>query len=251
MDGKMKRSMSAKTMTCAAFVSLAVLSGCSSEQMPVGGQQAVGSEWQRPPTIEDARWSGLKVALSGYAEPNGRVVLSSVDGPIHAVNAGADGQFVIEMEAPAGGVVLKPRSQTGQTFIDGQGILYLVPGMPSLAVTVLDGEASHRLGAPGPLDSVDTDGAVLILSGHVDGRSSPSVRLGSQTFSPMPDREGRWTVATPGGASAVTIAVNDRAYSFPGVGTEESPPAIVDGGWLLTRNLGGKAVQTTWLPVDM
>jgi len=247
----MKRCMSAKSMTAAALVSLMALSGCKSEDDQVGGQRAAGSDWQRPPTVESARWNGLRVALSGVAEPSGRVVLSSAEGTVFAANADRDGKFTIELDAPSTGIALKPKAQLGQTFIDGQGVLYLVPGDAPLAVTVLDGEASQRLGKSGPLDSVDTDGVVLILSGRTTSNAAPKVRIGQETYSPRPDREGRWILAATGGASATDIAVGDRSYDFPGVGRLESPPQIVGGGWLLTRNLGGKAVQTTWLPADM
>lgn len=251
----MKRSVLARTATCtatcAALLAVAGLAGCKGESPRARNVASAASDWQRPPVIKQVRWAGQSVVLSGEAEPNGRVVFSSGDGSIHAANADGEGRFSVDLDIPASGLMLKPRSQMGQTFIDGQGVFYLVPSAGALAVNLLDGEASRRLGGKGLLDSVDSDGSALILSGHVRGKALPQVTVGENSFRPRPDADGRWVVATTGGLRSTELTIDGQAYVFPGTGRPESPAGMVGGGWLITRDLGGKAVQTTWLPVDM
>ena len=250
----MKRSVQAKNMTRVASVlavSIFFVAGCREVEPPPSETASIASQWQRTPAIADARWDGNRALMAGEAEPNSRVVFEDASGAVHAANANADGHFEIELTVPDAGLMLKPRSQIGQTFIDGQGQVFLLPARGGLAVTLIDGEASQRVGASGPLDSADADGAVLILSGRVDGPDPVVLAIGPDSYTVPPDTGGRWSVATTAGRGPVDIRVGSRAYRFPGVGSAESGPLWVEGGWLMTRSLGGNAVQTTWMPVDM
>lgn len=245
----MKRSVLAKTLTCAAIFSLAVLTGCGREEPRPSETASNASEWQRPPSIAEARWSDGKVVLVGEAEPNSRVVFAEAGGSVHAGNADPEGRFDISLYVPASGLWLKPRSQIGQTFVDGLGEVYLLPNPGPLAITLVNGEASQRVGGSGPLDTVDTDGAVLIFSGRSKGSANVRVDIDGDTYSTRPDATGRWVLVT-NGAGPISINIEGRHYEFPGAG-RESGASLVNGGWLITRNLGGNAVQTTWIPVDM
>lgn len=246
----MKRSVSARTMTCAAISLLAFLAACGREEPLVSETASNASEWQQPPSITQVRWNGSKAVLEGVAEPASRVIFAGAGGAVHAANADGEGHFDISLDVPEGGLLLKPRSQIGQTFINGFGEVYVLAAPVRVAVTLIDGDASYRIGAAGPLDAVDSDGAVLMLSGRTRKTGDVRVTLNGETYTSRPDHSGRWVLAVSG-AGPARISVEGRDYDFSGAEAGESPPQMIGQGWRITRNLGGKAVQTTWLPVDM
>ncbi|WP_292053747.1 MULTISPECIES: hypothetical protein [unclassified Brevundimonas] len=245
----MKRSVLAKTLTCAAIFTLVGLTGCGGDEPRPSETASNASEWQRPPSITEARWSDGRVVLLGEAEPYSRVVFAEAGGSVHAGNADQDGRFDISLNVPPSGLWLKPRSQIGQTFVDGLGEVYLLASPGPLAITLINGEASRRVGTSGPLDAVDSDGAVLIFSGRSKSSANVRVDIGAETYSTRSDANGRWSLVT-NGAGPVSIGIEGKHYEFPGIGGE-SGARPVNGGWLITRDLGGNAVQTTWIPVDM
>lgn len=246
----MKPCRVAKTLTCAAVLSIFALSACKPANQTKIDQSISGAEWVRPPSLENATWSGNSIRLDGEAEPNGRVVLADPGGRVYAVNAKPNGSFEIELNVPDQGLYLKPRSQVGQEFIDGQGLVFLKPGEHPVAVTLTDGEASYRLAHNNALEAVDSDGAMLIVSGHASTTAIPKLLVNGQ---PMPvelDGRGHWAVVLPAGTGAALIQLDDKAYHYPGLGAVESGVEFVSDGWRITRKIGDKAVQSTWLPVD-
>ncbi|MEG1453856.1 hypothetical protein [Brevundimonas sp.] len=173
-----------------------------------------------------------------------------MNGRVYAANARPDGSFEIELNVPDQGLYLKPRAQVGQEFIDGHGLIFLKPGEHPVAVTLTDGEASYRLAHNSALEAVDSDGAMLIVSGHSPTTAVPSLLVDGQTMPVELDSRGHWAVILPAGKGPTVINLDERVYNYPGFGTVESGIEFVADGWRITRKIGDKAVQSTWLPVD-
>ncbi len=246
----MKPGQVTKTLTCAVVLSLFALSACKPADQTKIDQSIAGTEWLRPPSLENAVWDGNAIRLEGVAEPNGRVVLAGLNGRVYAANAKPDGRFEIELNVPDQGLYLKPRSQVGQEFIDGHGLVFLKPGDHPVAVTLTDGEASYRLAHNGALEAVDSDGAMLIVSGHAPSAKVPILLVNGEIMPVELDSRGHWAVVLPSGNGPSVIQLDNQSYHYPGAGTVESGIEFISDGWRITRKIGDKAVQSTWLPVD-
>jgi len=246
----MKPCQVAKTLTCAAVLSVFALSACKPADQTAIDQGIASTEWVRPPSLDNAIWNGNEIRLAGAAEPNGRVVLAGMNGRVYAANAKPDGSFEIELNVPDQGLYLKPRSQIGQEFIDGHGLVFLKAGEHPVAVTLTDGEASYRLAHNSALEAVDSDGAMMIVSGHAPTTSVPRLLVDSRVMPVELDSSGHWAVILPAGKGPSVIKLGERTYHYPGLGAVESGIDFVSDGWRITRKIGDKAVQSTWLPVD-
>ena len=250
----MKRYLNHKSVATvlAAFVlPLAVsLSGCDTngaEGKPQG-ESEVG--WPQPPSVGKVVWNGNLAGLSGDAAPSARVVFSGERGEAYAVTADKDGNFMLWIEVPQGGLILTPRVQIGQVGVEGQGVLFLASDPVPVAAVLFSGEGAYRLDGTGPLDSVDSDGSAMIVTGRKTSDRTPSLSVGGVSIPVNANDDGRWAVvATPGGGP-VDIVLDGKPYRYPSSQADLANRVHIESGWVIRRDVGGGAVQTTWLPED-
>ena len=239
-----------KIAVSALLVSVSLVGGCKGEIAAPSTEASSAALWQKSPTLVSAQWNGDIATLTGRAEPGGRVVLSDGESRNHAATADEEGRFEIEVQVPPSGIYLRGRSQIGQDFVDGRGLIYLQSGPRPLAAVVMNGEASYSLMPQGGVEAVDSDGAVVVISGRSDRKQPPVITVDGARVSAVPDQTGRWAIMMNGGRAPMRITVNGQVYDYPGIRSAESNAALSADGWQITRNLGGKAVQSTWFPVD-
>lgn len=243
----MQRGGTTKSLYGAVALSVLMLAGCSDKKEPVQQASSEAALWRRPPSLSQAIWSGSSVVLRGEAEPGSRVVLADANGRDYAVDANGDGLFEVDLVVPPQGLTLKPRGQYGQTFVDGQTLLFLLPGSAPVAVALIDGEASKRLSHTGPLEVVDSDGVMAIISGY-SRNGIPKLTIAGRSISVRPDAQGRWAIIHPDNGS-MDIEIDGKVYRYPGKGASGAGIEQISGGWRISRQLGDKAVQTTWIPI--
>ena len=246
---KLGKSVARAAILFSSVICLPLMSGCERAALPLDTEAGTNEKWQRPPVLETATWQGSNIVVSGVAEPFSRVVLAEASGHVFASSSDSQGRFQIDLTVPAEGIYLKPRLQLGQEFVDGQGLVFLRPGQDPLAVSLRDGEASYRLSHLGALDAVDSDGSMVIISGHAQTTAVPKLRVDGQAMTIELDALGHWAVAVQHTGGPLQIQLNEEAFTYPGVGRPESGVEFVSGGWRISRKIGDKAVQSTWLPV--
>lgn len=246
----MKRYLHLKSVATAVVILALPLSGCGSEAGEGKLQDEASVGWPQPPSVSEVVWNGSLAGLSGVAAPAARVVFSGERGEAYAVTADQEGRFMLWIEVPQGGLILNPRVQVGQVGVEGQGVLFLASDPVPVAAILFSGEGAYRLDGKGPLDSVDSDGSAMIVTGRKVSDRAISLNVGGQSIPVTPNDDGRWAVvATPGGGP-VDIALDGMSYRFGGSMQGTETRFHSESGWVIRRNVGGRAVQTTWLPED-
>lgn len=250
----MKRYLHHKSVATALAVlvlPLAVsLGGCDkngSEGKPQGESTA---GWPQPPSVGKVVWNGNLAGLSGDAAPSARVVFSGERGEAYAVTADQDGHFMLWIEVPNGGLILTPRIQIGQVGVEGQGVVFLASDPVPVAALLFAGEGAYRLDGSGPLDAVDSDDAAMIVTGRVTSDRAPSLSIGGVTVPVNANDDGRWAVVATPGSGPVEIVLDGKSYRYPSSQAGLVNRVHSESGWVIRRDVGGGAVQTTWLPED-
>lgn len=246
----MKRYLHVKSVAVAMAVLVLPLVACgqgSTERKPQGSE---ASDWPQPPSVSEVVWRGNLAGVSGVAAPSARVVFGGEGGEAYAVTADAQGQFMLWIEVPEGGLLLYPRVQVGQVGVEGQGVMFLARQPEPVAAILFAGEGAYRLGHNGALDAVDTDGEALIVSGHLTSERPVSLLVNGQSIPVIANDDGRWAVVANSGSGSVSIAVDGKPYRFTDLPDGPAVRVYTESGWFIRRDLGGEAVQTTWLPAD-
>jgi len=246
----MKRYRQVKYAVASFAVVAAMLSGCGRSDPQKSLEHSAVNGWQQPPSVISVSWRGQMASVSGMASPAARVIFAGERGEAYAVSADADGNFVLVINVPEAGLLLRPRAQVGTGAVEGQGALFLASGMQPVAAILFAGEGAYRLDGGGLLDAVDADGEALILSGRSEKGRDTTLVVDGQNVTVNANEDGRWAVVAPDNRAPVEIVLNGVGYRFPGIQKAAGVRAINDSGWLVTRDFGGNAVQSTWLPSD-
>lgn len=245
-----QRRRSAWMVLGAACLALTA-AGCGAPPSQDGAQKGAADEdgWVAAPRITSVTAQRAGVLIRGEAPPGARVVLAGSGGAAMAAGADNQGRFEIPAAATVIGQVLTPEIQLGQSSIPGQARLLTAGDGTLLAALLVDGVASRRL-TPGPvLDAVDGDGRGLIASGRAEPGRRVQVQASGAKVVGTADETGRWTTVLPGLADrAVSIAVDGKAFAYPGPGPAISRAERAGAGWRVTRSLSGPARQTSWFP---
>lgn len=223
-----------------------LLAACRSE--PAGpGTASIDTAWVMPPTIESATREGESLALAGSASPMARVVVSAPGGPVFAASADARGRFRLVTPRPTQTVLLSIEVRAGEARYPAPGRLLVAGEVEGPIAFVSAGTSTRRFDpAPAPaLDTVDSDGRSLILSGRAAPGTSLRISAGSEREVRVGD-DGRWTAALSGQPAVIQVA--DRTFE-PSLALG-GPEGLVrsDGGWSLTWAAPDGARQTTWFP---
>lgn len=236
-------------------VSLAVLAaalaGCSPAPEEIKGQaQDAPTGWSQPPRIQSVEATSAGLLIRGQAGAEARVVLRDALGNAQAVSADAGGRFELTTPTPAAAALFSLAVQTGEeTTAAPERLLVLDGGRGPIAV-LLAGEASIRLDRSGPLGAVDTDGAVMILSGPLSDGRAPSLSLDGEAL-PDPGRAGPiWRIDAPRGSGPRRITVGNQSYGYPGDANATEPFRVerAGDGWRVGWSAPHGGRQTTWLP---
>lgn len=244
----MKRCRQVKYALTSFAVVAVMLSGCNREGSPESLERSAVNGWQQPPSVLSVSWREQMASVSGLASPSARVVFAGERGEAYAVSANSDGNFLLVIDVPKEGLLLRSRIQVGGGAVEGQGVLFLAASPQPVAAILFAGEGAYRLDGGGLLDAVDADGEALILSGRAVAAQETSLIVGGQNVSVDANADGRWAVVSPDTGAPVDIVLNGVSYHFPGVQKEAGLRTGEDSDWLVTRNFGGNAVQSTWLP---
>lgn len=250
-EQRMKRSIVVKAALLTALVLVAPSLGACSEKKDaaVAAQPGAPAEtpWARPPMVDAARREGGEAVVKGAAAPGARVVLRGADGAAVAVSADADGRFELRAPLTPGDVRLRPEVQIGEDAAPSPETLVLLQGGAGPIVLIAAGEPTSRLDGRGRLDAVDSDGAVLIVSGRSTG-SPPEVTIDGRPVPVLGRADGGWRATAPD-AGAASLVVDGERFDYPGVGSQSDFQSQRAGdGWRLTWPTGPSGRQTTWLP---
>ena len=246
----MKRYRQVKYAVTALAVAGTMLSGCGPNGSEQSFERAAVSSWQQPPSVGAVSWLGQMATISGLVSPSARVVFAGERGEAYAVSADAGGNFTLVIDVPNEGLLLRPRIQIGAGTIEGQGALFLASGDRPVAAILFAGEGAYRLDGGGLLDAVDADGEALILSGRAEKGRDTTLVVNGQNVTVDANSDGRWAVVAPDNGAPIDIVLDGVGYRFPGIQRTAGVSRIRDSGWLVTRDFGGDAVQSTWLPMD-
>lgn len=243
----MKRCCDLKSVFGAAAMALAV-AGCGSSPPADVAPSSQGSDWHQLPSILSVEWEEGAAIVHGVASPGGRAVFAGDNGESFAVMADEQGHFQLRLAGDADGVLLQPRLQIGSSSVTGPGLLFVSSQEAGVAAVLFAGEAAYRLTGAGPLDSVDADNETLIVSGRASG-GDDALYVDGREVPVVPNEEGRWAVVVPNPGGTVVLSFAGHQYQFPGTaGDAVSAPS--GGGWMVRRQLGGEAVQSTWFPAN-
>jgi len=246
----MKRYQGHKSAFVIAALSGAFLMGCDEAAMPVPVEKQ-DEQWREPPSVTDVNWKGETATVSGVADPGGRVVFIVESGQSYAATADTQGSFSLSVMVPPEGLLLQPRLQTGRSTVGGPGQLFIAPREVGLAAVLFPGDPSYRLTGNGPLDAVDRDGEAQVISGRATGGRATQLDVNGRAIDAHADANGRWAVVVPSSGAPSRIVVAGRSYDVPGYSADTSDfSGRVGHGWLVRRNFGDGAVQSTWFPLD-
>lgn len=246
----MKRYLHLKSVATAVMMLALPLAGCGSDAGERNPQGEASVGWPQPPSVSNVAWNGNLAGLSGVAAPSARVVFSGERGEAYAVTADQEGHFKLWIEVPQSGLLLNPRVQVGQVGVEGQGVLFLASDPKPVAAILFSGEGAYRLDGNGPLDSVDSDGSAMIITGRKTSDRAISLNVGGQNIPVVANEDGRWAVVATSGSGPVNIVLDGVTYRFEVSAKQAEPRFHSESGWVIRRNVGGEAVQTTWLPED-
>lgn len=246
----MKRFVRVKAVAMALTVCVLPLAACGSGVAERGQQDSASESWPQPPSVTEVKWNGNLAGVSGVAAPSARVVFGGESGEAYAVTADAEGSFLLWIEVPTEGLLLHPRVQVGQTGVEGQGVMFLASHPKPVAAILFAGEGAYRLDGNRPLDAVDADGEALIVTGRLAPGHRTNLVVGGQSIPVRANEDGRWAVVATSGAGPVDIVLNGTSYHFAGLGASGEGRTHNESGWMIRREWGGGAVQTTWLPED-
>jgi hypothetical protein len=236
-------------------VSLAVLAaslaGCSpAPQENKGGTQEAPSDWSQPPRIQSVEVTPAGLRIRGQAGAEARVVLRDAVGSAQAVSADARGRFELTAPTPADAALFSLAVQTGEETAEAPERLLVLDGGRGPIAVLLAGEASIRLDRSGLLGAVDTDGAVMILSGPLSDGSAPSLSLDGQALSARGRAGPIWWIDAPATPEPRTITVGGQTYDYPGATNKAGPLRAerAGEGWRVGWSAPHGGRQTTWLP---
>lgn len=232
----------------ASGVLLAVLlatAACGAPDRESPRAERQGSGWITPPRIESVERAGAALLFRGRAEPGARVVLTDATGAAFATSADDQGRFELSMGAPTTDLVLTPEVRRGQTGTPAPERLLVLAGGRGPVAVLSPGAATRRLDRPGPLEAVDSDSRMVVLSGRAPPASELTVSVGGRDLSARSDDAGRWTLPADLGLGPITVG--GREYVYPGpVGSSTSVRA--GAGWAIRWTAPDGAAQSTWLP---
>lgn len=233
-------------------VALALATAACDRSDPAEAASASGDEggWTRAPQITAVNWSANGPVVSGVAGPGARVVLREDGAGAFAASTDASGRFEVHVAPLTHGVLLTPEVQKGQEAAPGRQVLVLAPGETPLAALLAAGQASRRLGAGGPLDSIDGDGRGLVASGRATTGDAVTLSTGrGESITVAAGEGGLWEAAPPGLADGpASLTVGARVYAYPGPGDDRGRLERLEGGWRITRQIENGARQTSWFP---
>lgn len=227
------------------------VTGCSSPEWREAGGSAAASEWSATPAIATVARSGEGVRISGVTEPQGRVVLRTLDGTAYATGSDSDGRFAVMMPAPSVDTLLVIEGQRGEATARAPHELLVVAAPVGPAALLADGAPTRRIDTAGPLDAIDSDGRVLTASGRAAPRTDVRLRIdGRPPITARAGPDGRWSTPLPvSGSGPLELAIDERRYAYPGPGASSDPLVQPAGeGWRAVRRLGGTSWQSSWLP---
>ena len=246
----MKRYKGHKSAFTLMALSVGLLAACDQgvNPVPVENQE---EQWREPPSVTAVNWKGETATVSGVADPGGRVVFMVQGGQSYAASADGEGHFSLSVMVPPEGLLLQPRLQMGQSTVAGPGQLFIAPQDVGLAAVLFPGDPSLRLSASGPLDVVDRDGEAQVIAGRSAASKPTQLEVNGRTIDAQPDKEGRWAVVLPSSGAPSRIVVGGRSYEVPGYSADTTDfSGRLGDGWLVRRNFGDGAVQSTWFPLD-
>lgn len=217
--------------------------GAPDRESPRAERQASG--WITPPRIESVERAAGALLFRGRAEPGARVVLSDVTSAAFATSADDQGRFELSMGAPASDLFLTPEVRRGQTGTPAPERLLVLAGGRGPVAVLSPGAATRRLDRPGPLEAVDSDGRMALLSGRAPPASEVTVSIAGREMSARSDEVGRWTL--PADLEPGPISVGGRDYVYPGPAAA-SAAARAGAGWAIRWSAPDGAAQSTWLP---
>lgn len=226
----------------------AMASACSNPvQQDVATENgSAASAWVQPPHIDGVVRDAGGLVVRGGTAPSARVVLRGMDGSAIAGSADSAGRFELRLPPVAGDMQFTPEIQLGQDVAVSPETLVVIQGGAGPVVLIAAGEPTLRLDSQNPLDAVDSDGGSIIASGH-RGPAAPNVTIGGEAVRPGQGK-GTWRAMASGGG-ATTIAVDGRAYAYPGSGSGTGfSVERIDAGWRLSWPVAPRGQQSTWLP---
>lgn len=244
----MKRSLHFKAVAMIGAVMVLPLTACGSGSAERKPQDAETTSWPQPPSVTEVVWNGNLAGVSGVAAPSARVVFSGEAGEAYAVTADDEGQFLLWIEVPQGGLMLHPRIQIGQTGVEGQGVMFLASHPKPVVAILFAGEGAYRLDGNRPLDAVDSDGEAMIVTGRFAPGHRTHILVGGQSIPVTANEDGRWAVVTTTGPGPVDMVLDGVPYRFAGTGSASDVVSHTESGWTIRREWREGAVQTTWLP---
>jgi len=220
------------------------LAGCGSEP-PVSGNATAERAWITPPTIATAGVEGSSLVLTGTASPLGRVVLVTPGARVFAAAADEVGRFRLIAPRPDTDTLFTVEVQAGEARYPSPGRLLVAGASDGPIAFVSPGAPTRRFDPAPALDSVDSDGRAIFLSGRAAASSTVMITAGVQR-PVVAGEDGRWSVS-PVGQPAV-VEVDGQPFAtrtdLPGEeGLSRDP-----GGWRLVWATPGGARQTTWFP---
>lgn len=207
--------------------------------------------WTRPPMIQSVRREPGSLIFIGEAEPGVRVVLRSDSGPAYAAAADDQGRFEIRMSPPAGDLLLRPETQTGQDAAPAPERLLIVAGGRGPVAILRSGGATRRLDPAPALGAVDSDGMMRLVSGRSEPGGAPiDLQAGDETGRVTPDGAGRWSLVLAPSAGPDQIRVGGRTFTWPGEAAGGAAFRVerAGAGWRVVWSEPAGGRQTTWLP---
>jgi len=248
----MKRAMFDKAiMTLLLCLTSAACSPSTPSQTEKAQSAAAIEGWTRPPMIQSVRRAPSLLIFTGRAEPGARVVLRSDSGPAYAAAADDQGRFEIRMAPPAGDLLLRPETQTGQDAAPAPERLLIVAGGRGPVGVLRAGGATRRLDRAPALGAVDSDGRMRLASGRTAPGGAPiDLQAGDETGRVTPDESGRWSLVLAPSAGPDDIRVGGRTFTWPGEVAGDAAFRVdrAGAGWRVVWSEPAGGRQTTWLP---
>lgn len=221
---------------------------------PEASRAEAADRWTRPPALERVGLADGGLAVSGTADPGARVVLRSDSGEAFAASADSAGRFEIRVPIPAGHLLLRPETRTGQEAALSPDHLLVLAGGRGPIVVLRPGGPARRLDAAPALGAVDSDGRMRLASGRdASDAGGVEVQSGGETIQVVPDSQGRWSVMLAPDDGPDVIRVGGSDFVWPGDAPSAQALTVtrMAGGWNIGWTAPGGARQSTWLPERM
>ena len=207
--------------------------------------------WPAPPAVRTVVLEGTTLVIRGVSSPAGRVVLRQDAGQGYAVTADAEGRFEIRLPRPSTDLVFAPELQVGQDAAEAPETLVVLGQGAGPVALLRPGASARRLGGLGALDSIDSDGGVLVAGGRAPAGSTVQIEAGGQQLQAVADARGEWDQILGSATGPQRVVVSGQPYDYPGAVSASGGGVTAmraGGGWRVVWTLPGGAGQSTWLP---